>query len=176
MPLAWELKLIRGTFAHKLVWLAIYPLMYGIRAIVRGKTMTPWEFANAIFTLACNVATWHFLGWRGVTYFVISFAFGYTFHPVAAHFLQEHYTFTDGQETYNYYGWSNSLYLNIGFHNEHHDFPAIPARLLPLVTKIAPEFYLPLLAHKSWRRVLWAFLMDTNIGPQSRCARILRQE
>lgn len=171
MPLAWEIPLIRGTLGQKLIWLTVYPAMYAIRAISRGRTVTRWEMINNVFTLASNVLCWYLWGWRGIAYFAISFIFGYTFHPTAAHFLQEHYTFANGQETYNYYGWANTLFLNIGFHNEHHDFPAIPARWLPLVTKIAPEYYLSLLCHKSWRRVIWAFLTDANIGPQSRCAR-----
>lgn len=171
MPLEWELRLIRGSAMAKFLWLAIYPAMYAVRATVRGKTATPWEVANLLFTLSCNVATVCVLGRRALAYQLICFAFGYTFHPVAAHFLQEHYTFVNGQETYNYYGWANTPFLNIGFHNEHHDFPGVPARLLPLVTVAAPEFYLSLQAHHSWRAVLRAFLFDSNIGPQSRCAR-----
>lgn len=171
MPLDWELRYIRGSFGQKLLWLSVYPIMYAVRAISRGRNASAWEVANTIFILALDVLCWVFLGPRAVAYLLLSFAIGYTFHPAAAHFLQEHYTFASGQETYNYYGWANTLFLNIGFHNEHHDFPTIPARLLPFITKIAPEFYQPLLSHKSWRRVLWAFLTDTNIGPQSRCAR-----
>lgn len=171
MPLEWELRYIRGSLLHKLVWLTIYPVMYAVRAMVRGKTVTSWEVANTVFTLSLNVLFYWTLGLRGFMYLIISFAFGYTFHPAAAHFLQEHYTFASGQETYNYYGWANTLFLNIGFHNEHHDFPTVPARYLPILTKLAPEYYQPLLSHKSWRRVLWAFLTDTNIGPVSRCAR-----
>lgn len=171
MPLDWELRYIRGSLLHKLAWLTIYPVMYAVRAMARGKTVTIWELINTVFTLSLNVVFYYAFHLRGCMYLAVSFAFGYTFHPVAAHFLQEHYTFASGQETYNYYGWANSLFLNIGFHNEHHDFPTVPARYLPILTKLAPEYYQPLYSHKSWRRVLWAFLTDTNIGPVSRCAR-----
>lgn len=171
MPLPWELRLIRGNFWSKFIWLAIYPLLYAIRAIVRGKTVSFWESINTIFTITCNIATLYFFGIRGWLFTLVSFLVGYTFHPVAAHFLQEHYTFASKQETYNYYGWANLLFLNIGFHNEHHDFPGIPGRRLPFVTKIAPCYYQPLFSHKSWRMVIWNFLTDSNIGPQSRCAR-----
>lgn len=171
MPLKWELELIHGTFFRKLCWLTVYPAMYAIRAIVRGKTVTDWEVINLVFTITCDVLFYLVFGIKSCAYLIISFLFGYTFHPAAAHFLQEHYTFTSGQETYNYYGWANTLFLNIGFHYEHHDFPAVPARLLPFITLIAPEYYQPLMAHHSWRKVLWSFLTDSNIGPQSRCAR-----
>lgn len=171
MPLDWELRAVRGQPWLKVLWLAVYPVMYAVRATVRGKTLTAWEAVNFATVAATNAAIWTAMGPRAFAYVLISFAYGYTFHPVAAHFLQEHYTFYDGQETYNYYGWANTLFLNMGFHNEHHDFPGVPGRLLPLVTAAAPEFYAPLKSHRSWRGVLWAFLSDTNIGPQARCAR-----
>lgn len=171
LPLPWELRLIKGDTLTKLVWLTIYPVMYAVRALVRGGTVTRWEAINTAFTLLCDLLIFLLLGPRALAYVLLSFFFGYTFHPVAAHFLQEHYTFEDGQETYNYYGWANSYFLNIGFHNEHHDFPGIPGKHLPLVTLLAPEYYQPLKAHKSWRKVLWSFLTDSNIGPQSRCVR-----
>ncbi|CAG8764487.1 8118_t:CDS:2, partial [Racocetra fulgida] len=43
-------------------------------------------------------------------------------HPVAARYIQEHYTFEDGQETYSCYGGLNKIFMNIGYHTEHHDF------------------------------------------------------
>ena len=36
-----------------------------------------------------------------------------------------------GQETNDYYGWLNRIQLNIGYHNEHHDFPSVPWNRLP---------------------------------------------
>ena len=47
-------------------------------------------------------------------------------HPLGARWIQEHFTFDPQQETYDYYGPLNLVALNIGYHNEHHDFPGNP--------------------------------------------------
>ena len=53
--------------------------------------------------------------------------------------------------------------LEICYHNEHHDFSNIPGRLLPQVTKLAPEFYQELPCHYSWVQVLFNFITDPEI-------------
>jgi sphingolipid delta-4 desaturase len=61
--------------------------------------------------------------------------------------------------------------LNVGYHNEHHDFPWVPWHRLPLVRAAAPEAYDTLLWHRSWTKLLFRFLFDPGISLWSRVVR-----
>ena len=76
-------------------------------------------------------------------------------HPVGARWIQEHYAVWPNQGTFDYYGPLNTVALNIGYHNEHHDFPEIPWRRLPKLREIAPEYYEPLGCHRSWVKLFF---------------------
>jgi len=74
-------------------------------------------------------------------------------------------------ETYSYYGALNLLCWNVGYHNEHHDFPRVPGWKLPQVHRIAKEFYEHLPQHKSWTWVLVSYVMNPNVTAYSRVVR-----
>jgi sphingolipid delta-4 desaturase len=171
LPMKWEISLIRGSTWRKLLFLTIYPFMYAIRAAAFGKRFSTLEVYNSAFIICWDLLIWRVWGLKALAYLLGSLWIGYSFHPAAAHFIQEHYTFASKQETYSYYGPLNWVFLNIGYHNEHHDFPKIPWSRLPLVKAIASEFYEPLMAFDSWYWVLYSFVTDNAIGPQSRCVR-----
>ena len=116
-------------------------------------------------------------GWNAMTYLLLSSLLAGSIHPCAAHFIAEHYVFARSTvkgakmpkevpipETFSYYGPLNILTYNVGYHNEHHDFPAIPWTRLPKLFVTAREFYEPLPCHKSWPLVLWQFILDKEVG------------
>ena len=110
-------------------------------------------------------------GWDPVKYLAISSLLAVGLHPLGARWIQEHYVFAPGQETYSYYGPLNTVAFNIGYHNEHHDLMTIPWSHLPRVRATAPEFYDHLHAHRSWTRLLLTFLGDSNVTLFNRIVR-----
>ncbi len=114
---------------------------------------------------------WWWCGWTGLAYILLSTLFGIGLHPLGARWIQEHYTFREGQETYSYYGVLNRVAFNIGYHNEHHDLVKVPWVYLPRVKAMAPEFYDHLYAHRSWTRVLRWFLFDPRVDLYTRITR-----
>ncbi|KAL0353099.1 UNVERIFIED_CONTAM: Sphingolipid delta(4)-desaturase DES1-like [Sesamum angustifolium] len=72
-------------------------------------------------------------------YLILSTFVGGGMHPMAGHFISEHYVFSPDQETYSYYGPLNLMTWSVGYHNEHHDFPRIPGAASHRLRR-APEF------------------------------------
>lgn len=156
----------------KLLWIVLQPVFYTIRPLMlRPKPLTMLEFYNFFAQLCFDVVLYYTMGWKALLYLSGGTFLAMGLHPVAGHFISEHYMFKKGYETYSYYGFLNCITFNVGYHNEHHDFPNIPGSKLPQVKKIAPEFYDHLPCHTSWVRVIWDFAFDPEIGPYSRIKR-----
>ncbi|XP_050438960.1 sphingolipid delta(4)-desaturase DES1 isoform X1 [Adelges cooleyi] len=171
IPTYFEAKLFNSTFG-KFVWVLLQPIFYAFRPMyVYPKNPTSMEILSVTIQLAFNFWIYVYLGGKVLTYMLAGSLMAMGLHPVAGHFISEHYMFNKGYETYSYYGPLNLITFNVGYHNEHHDFPFVPGSKLPLVKKIAPEFYDNLPQHHSWTSVLYDFIMDPSIGPYARIKR-----
>ena len=171
LPTNGEAKTFRGLVG-KFVWAFNQILFYALRPMfVHTIKLDKWHKINIVFQIAAMVAYGYFIGWDAVGYLALCLFLGGSIHPLAAHFIAEHYVFKEGQETYSYYGWLNVFSLNVGYHNEHHDFPNIPGTRLPLLRRLAPEYYDNLFQHKSWVNVTWQFITNPGISLGSRVKR-----
>ena len=170
----WEARLIGDKWYRKALWLLFFPFFQLTRP-PRLKAITMWSrwsFANLACAIAYDALIIHYCGWPGLLYLVFSFAFSIGLHPVGARWIQEHYTYDAEQETASYYGPINLVALNVGYHNEHHDFPSVPWNRLPQLRATAPEFYDTLRYHNSWTRLLIDFIFDPRYTLFSRVERI----
>ena len=93
------------------------------------------EIINTVIQITFDIVIYYVLGVKSLVYMLAASLLGLGLHPISGHFIAEHYMFLKGHETYSYYGPLNLLTFNVGYHNEHHDFPNIPGKSLPLVSK-----------------------------------------
>ena len=158
----------------KAAWLASLALVLGTvrpRRMTRVPLVDRWIVMNVVVQVAALAAFWWWAGAAPFKYLVTSTICAVGLHPLGARWIQEHYVFTPGQETYSYYGPLNRVAFNVGYHNEHHDLITIPWARLPRVRDLAPEFYETLHAHRSWTALLLTFLRDRRITLFSRVVR-----
>jgi sphingolipid delta-4 desaturase len=171
LPTEREARALRSA-PLKLLWLSCQGLAYALRPLfVHPKKPTLAEACNLLLQLGVNAAVFYFWGGKALAYLPISSLIVMGLHPIAGHYISEHYVFRAGQETYSYYGPLNRVAFNVGYHNEHHDFPYIPGSRLPQLRSLAADFYQPLASHHSWTKALWRFVTDPSLGGYSRIKR-----
>ncbi|KAE8353931.1 fatty acid desaturase-domain-containing protein [Aspergillus coremiiformis] len=201
LPTALE-AFILNSLLGKAFFCTFQILFYAVRPMfIYSPPFTYIHALNLVVQLSFDYALTRFCGGSLQPFFYLllsSFLAG-SLHPCAAHFIAEHYFFSNidhgtesiteqktkstekkqphpldnlpPPETYSYYGPLNILTYNVGLHNEHHDFPAIPWTKLHTLHRIASEFYEPLPCHKSWVWVIWTFILDKNVGMWCRVKR-----
>jgi len=181
-----EAEIFGRTMLGKGFWLLLFPLSMSFRqALEPLYTFAPpsarafrltiihfWILLNWIFVIGTDLAVLYFWGPKALAFLFISLLAGLGFHPLGGRWLAEHYSVVPGQETFSYYGSLNYVIFNVGFHNEHHDFPTISWIRLPHVTRLAPEYYITSLHyHTSYVRLIWDFLTNPNFALTSRTIR-----
>jgi len=171
IPVLAEIKVFHNT-VFKICFLFLQPLFYALRPIfVNPKKQNKWEIGNMVAVFGFDFLIYSTLGGWALLYMVYGTLIGLGLHPAAGHFIAEHYEFVYDYETYSYYGPWNFFNFNVGYHNEHHDFPRIPWSRLPEVRKLAPEFYNDLPCYTSYLKVMYNYVTDSEIGPFSRVKR-----
>jgi sphingolipid 4-desaturase/C4-monooxygenase len=174
LPSRWEARLVGHSAPAKALWLLFFPFFQLARPS-RLKEITlfdGWVVVNIAVQLAYDAAVLFFLGPKALLFLGAAFFFSVGLHPLGARWIQEHYlVHGTNQETSSYYGFLNVPALNVGYHNEHHDFPWVPWHRLPRVRRAAPETYDALASHRSWTKLLFRFLFDPSISLWSRVVR-----
>lgn len=170
LPSKFEKYLINSK-TKKTIWLSLQIVWYALRPIfMKRYTFTMYHSLNISVQLLFNTIIYKLCGSGPIIYFLLCDLIAGGLHPCAYHFISEHYllNFKSNQETYSYYGLLNYLTWNVGYHNEHHDFPYIPWSRLPLVKKTLPSIYNTLIKYNSWYTIFYKFIFDRKVNLYSR--------
>lgn len=126
LPTTLEAKLFASTLG-KAFFAVFQVFFYAIRPVLtKFKPLTPYHLLNVVWQFAFDYLVYTYVSPCFLFYLWASTVMaGSGLHPCAAHFIAEHYVFTGDYETYSYYGVLNFFCFNVGYHNEHHDFPNI---------------------------------------------------
>jgi sphingolipid delta-4 desaturase len=157
-----EAKVVRGA-PVKAIWLAAFAGVQGLLRTHRLKKVRffdRWIMLNIVIQILAMALLIALAGPKPLAYLAASSISAIGLHPLGARWIQEHFVFAEGQETYSYYGPLNRVCFNMGYHNEHHDFVTVPWSRLPQLKRTASEFYDPLYAHHSWTRLLLRFVFS----------------
>ena len=171
VPTSWEVRAVENRALRKLLWLLLLPVSYGLLhpANVRARMpMDRWLAWNIVSVAIIWAGVIWLLGWSSVLYLLLSTYLATGPHPAGAHILQEHIAFDGGDGMASYYGPVNLVSVNLGYHLEHHDMPAIAGWRLPELRRVAPEFYESHYHHTSRAMGLWRFVFDRRIALDSR--------
>jgi sphingolipid delta-4 desaturase len=172
LPSRWEAKLVGSSPFRKMVWFVLSPFLQMARHFRtrESRNLDRWQLLNGLVVVSVDVALGSFFGLKPIIYLLTS-TFGFGLYPLAARFIQEHHILNPPQETYSYYGLLNLLAFNIGYHNEHHDFPSVPWNRLPRVKVLGGPHYADLISYRSWSRLAIRWIWDPSISLTSRYIR-----
>ena len=184
LPTAFEAVFLDSVLG-KAFFCTFQIIFYAVRPLFVFRVPFTWvHWVNILAQATFDYVLYAAFGPNAVCYLVLSSFLAGSLHPLAGHFIAEHYVYepvpsparnprnrVPVPETFSYYGIANLLTYNVGLHNEHHDFPAVPWTRLRKLNEIAHEFYDELPQHTSWTMALWRFVWDENVGIRCRVKR-----
>ena len=176
IPTNVEVRFIKGKYL-KCIWCFFQIVAYALRPMcIKVHNVSKDLIINWVIQLLFNIIWVRLHGLQSLRYFLLCDLLAGGLHPCAGHFISEHYVFdrNSTHDTFSYYGKLNYLTWNVGYHNEHHDFPLIPWSRLPIVKKIAPEFY-NMETCTSWLYIFIKYISDDTLGPSNRMKRALKE-
>ena len=170
-----EAKVIQNRTPLKALYFLFQLAFYALRpTFIKPPPVTRMVVLNFVVQVAYDAVLLYCYGPNALLYLLLSTFICGSFHPTAGHFLSEHLEVVEGVETYSYYGPLNYVTYNVGYHNEHHDFPYVPWSRLPDVRRIAAEYYDPIPQCDSWCGIIWNYVTSPNLGAYSRVKRTRR--
>lgn len=172
-----EARLVGNGAPRKALWIFLLGVSQALRPlklkIMHGISVwNRWSVANVLLVIVADVLIAVTLGPATLLYLALSTLFALGLHPLGGRWIQEHYVTREGQETYSYYGPLNRLCFNMGYHNEHHDFPNVAWNRLRQLHAVAKADYASLKAYRSWTAVLAKFIFDGTMSGYSRIVRV----
>eukprot|EP00331_Platyophrya_macrostoma_P003136 CAMPEP_0176414070 /NCGR_PEP_ID=MMETSP0127-20121128/5051_1 /TAXON_ID=938130 /ORGANISM="Platyophrya macrostoma, Strain WH" /LENGTH=350 /DNA_ID=CAMNT_0017793923 /DNA_START=57 /DNA_END=1109 /DNA_ORIENTATION=- len=163
-----------NSFLGKLFFLTFQIVFYALRPVfIRLIDIKFVHVLNYIVICSFHFTLAYFFGFSPMLYWLVSDFMACSLHPMAGHFLSEHYMFDPNskQETFSYYGPLNVFGYNVGYHNEHHDFPNVAWSKLEALRRLAPEFYDHLQTVPSWPMTSVRFLFGSHMNEFCRMKR-----
>ena len=164
-------KYLVNSKIKKIIWLSLQIVWYALRPIfMKQYKFTKYHCINIIVQLLFDTIIYKLCGTGPIIYFLLCDLIAGGLHPCSYHFISEHYllNYKSNQETYSYYGKLNYLTWNVGYHNEHHDFPYIPWSRLHIVKKTIPRIYKKLIKYDSWYLIFYKFIFDKTVSLYNR--------
>lgn len=173
-------SIVLSNVLGKVFFATFQILFYALRPMfITQIRFTYIHLLNIIYQVSVDYLMLKYWGGYSLSYFIMSSFLAGSLHPCAGHFIAEHYVLNEHNkprnangklgnldeslvppETYSYYGSLNLLTWNVGYHNEHHDFPFVAWTKLPELRKLALDFYDPLPSVNSWCGVIWGFCFN----------------
>tara|TARA_B100001094_G_scaffold151206_1_gene146392 strand:- start:2871 stop:3779 length:909 start_codon:yes stop_codon:yes gene_type:complete len=165
IPTNLEINWLKQNILTRLIWLSLQIIMYAIRPIIMyPKPLNKMKVINTLIQYLFNIMLYKYFGIEPFIYLILSLLIAGGIHPTSGHFISEHVFFDESgyYDTQSYYGILNLVTLNVGYHNEHHDFPNIAWTKLPKLNKICNEEYSQAPYCKSWINILWNFVVGKS--------------